>query len=87
MTAAEVLADTDALTGVLLYHVVDGMALTTAQFTALAEIPTMQGGVLRPLAVGGGIDLNSAATVVQGNIPFSNGLLHVMNAVLIPPAE
>ena len=82
-TVKGLLADPPALVRVLTYHVVAGR-LTSAQITHDSEQKTVEGGVLN-IAVNGGVTVNDA-TVVQADVEAENGVIHVINQVLIPAA-
>jgi uncharacterized surface protein with fasciclin (FAS1) repeats len=82
-TVQGLLADPPALVRVLTYHVVPGR-ITSAQITHDSEQKTVEGGVLK-LAVNGGVTVNDA-TVIQADVEAENGVIHVINRVLIPAA-
>ena len=77
------LADPPALARVLTYHVVPGR-VSSAQITHDSEQKTVEGGVLK-LAVNGGVTVNDA-TVIQADVEAENGVIHVIDQVLIPAA-
>ena len=77
------LADASALTRVLTYHVVPGR-ITSAQITHDTEQRTVEGGVLK-LGVNGGVTVNDA-TVIQADVEAENGVIHIIDRVLIPAA-
>lgn len=80
------LADTTALTGVLTYHVATGEILAE-QVVTLDEIPTLAtGNNISVEVVDGGVVLNGTANVITTDIMTSNGIIHVIDQVLIPPA-
>jgi uncharacterized surface protein with fasciclin (FAS1) repeats len=81
-TVQGLLADPPALVRVLTYHVVPGR-ITSAQITHDSEQKTVEGGVLT-LAVNG-VTVNDA-TVIQADVEAENGVIHVINRVLIPAA-
>jgi transforming growth factor-beta-induced protein len=70
------------LRAVLLYHVVKGK-VTAAQAMKLRSATTLNG---KPLAirVNGGKVLVGGATVTKADVTASNGVIHVINKVLIP---
>ena len=79
---------------VLTYHVVAGK-LTAADISAKikagngkAELTTVEGGKLTATESGGTITLTDAkggkSTVTQGDVMQSNGVVHVVDAVLMP---
>ena len=82
-TVQGLLADPAALVRVLTYHVVPGR-ITSAQITHDSEQKTIEGGVLK-LAVNGGVTVNDA-TVIQADVEAENGVIHVIDRVLIPAA-
>jgi uncharacterized surface protein with fasciclin (FAS1) repeats len=82
-TVQGLLADPPALVRVLTYHVVPGR-ITSAQITHDSEQKTVEGGVLT-IAVNGGVTVNDA-TVIQADVEAENGVIHVIDRVLIPAA-
>ena len=82
-TVNGLLADPPALARLLTYHVVPGR-ITSAQITHDSEQKTVEGGVLK-LAVNGGVTVNDA-TVIQADVEAENGVIHVIDRVLIPAA-
>jgi uncharacterized surface protein with fasciclin (FAS1) repeats len=67
---------------VLTYHVASGY-LPASKVVTMSSITTLQGGSL-PVTVNGSIVKVGTATVIQPNIVCSNGIVHVINAVLVP---
>ena len=82
-TVQGLLADPPALVRVVTYHVVAGR-LTSAQITQDSEQKTVEGGVLN-IAVNGGVTVNDA-TVIRADVEAENGVIHVIDRVLIPAA-
>jgi uncharacterized surface protein with fasciclin (FAS1) repeats len=82
-TVESLLADPAKLTDVLTYHVVPGR-VSAAEAAALSSTPTVQGTDL-PLAVNGGVEVGDAR-VVTADIEASNGVIHVIDRVLLPAA-
>ena len=72
------------LRAVLLYHVVPGR-VTSAQVAGLTSATTAQGGTLTVSASGGTVQINDA-TVTQADLAASNGIIHVIDTVLLPPS-
>jgi transforming growth factor-beta-induced protein len=70
------------LRAVLLYHVVRGR-VTAAQAMKLRAAKTLEGRSV-PIRVANGKVLVGGATVVKTDIGASNGIIHVINRVLIP---
>jgi uncharacterized surface protein with fasciclin (FAS1) repeats len=81
-TLATLAKNNAKLRAVLLYHVVKGKA-TAAQAMKLRSATTLNG---KPLAirVSGGKMLVGGATVTKADVTASNGVIHVINKVLIP---
>ena len=71
----------DALSAILTYHVVSGTVLSGD--LAAGEVPTVQGENVT-VAVTDGVMFNNA-TVVQADVITSNGVIHAIDAVLVPP--
>jgi uncharacterized surface protein with fasciclin (FAS1) repeats len=69
----------DQLTAILTYHVVPGRVLSTDLLGA-SSAKTLEG---RPLSIGLRV---GDANVVKADILCSNGVIHVIDAVLLPPA-
>jgi uncharacterized surface protein with fasciclin (FAS1) repeats len=75
----------EALQTVLLYHVVQDN-LSAFELTGLGSVATAQGGEVAITVDAGQIVLNGTSTVTISNVLGSNGVVHVVNAVLVPPA-
>lgn len=75
----------DQLAGILTYHVVPG-SIMASDVTAGA-VPTVNGGEFE-IATDGGVTITDAqgntAQVVQTDIVTSNGVIHVIDTVLLP---
>ncbi len=78
------LNDPAALKNVLLYHVVLGR-VTSAQVVRLSTAKTVQGANLNISAEDGTVKVNDA-TVTDTDIPAVNGVIHVIDTVLLPPS-
>jgi uncharacterized surface protein with fasciclin (FAS1) repeats len=85
LTADELLADTETLTAILTYHVV-GAELLAADVVAggSTEVETVNGAML-PVTVDGDSVMVGDANVVATDVMASNGVIHVIDAVLLPP--
>ncbi len=75
------LADKDALRKVLLYHDVAGK-VTASDVVKLSSVPTAQGSNVM-VDSSNGVKINNA-TVVKADIMASNGIIHVIDTVLLP---
>jgi len=79
----EILADpTGALTNILLYHVVGAQALST-DLSDGQSIATLQGQSVSVNISGGMVMINNA-NVIAADLLAENGVVHVIDAVLIP---
>jgi transforming growth factor-beta-induced protein len=83
---AALLADTDLLSSILLYHVVAGEALA-ADVVGLDAVTTVEGSDIAIKVEDGNVYLNDSIQVIITDIEASNGVLHVIDGVLLPPAE
>ena len=79
------LKDKAKLKTVLLYHVVKGK-VTAKQVMEMDSAKTLAGQSV-PVEVDGGIVMIGDAKVVKADIMASNGIIHVIDAVLMPEAE
>lgn len=75
----------DQLVQILLYHVVSGKVMA-AQAVKLDSADTLAGQSLTLEVVDGTLMINDAS-VVAADVMASNGVIHVINAVLIPSAD
>ncbi len=73
----------DALTSILTYHVVDGAVLSTD--LADGAVATLQGEDVT-VAVTDGVVLNDSVNVVIADVPASNGVIHAIDGVIVPPS-
>jgi uncharacterized surface protein with fasciclin (FAS1) repeats len=72
----------DALTAVLTYHVVPGKVL--AADVTDGEVATAQGENIT-ISTMGGVKVNDA-NVIATDVMASNGVIHVIDAVIVPPS-
>ncbi len=86
LTAEELLADTETLTSILTYHVVEG-EVPAADVVTLdgEEVPTVNGATVEIGVDGETVTVNDA-TVTATDIFATNGVIHVIDSVLLPPA-
>jgi uncharacterized surface protein with fasciclin (FAS1) repeats len=75
-----------ALRRVLLYHVVEGN-ITAARVVKLHSAKTLAGPMISIRVRGGSVFINTSTKVVKTDIGASNGTIHVINKVLLPPAS
>jgi transforming growth factor-beta-induced protein len=74
-----------ALRDILLYHVVDG-AVMAEDVVGLSAAPTLQGQEISITVSDGQVSLNDNVQVIITDIQASNGVIHVVDAVLLPAA-
>ena len=84
-TVDALLADIPALTDILLYHVLDGAAVLSTQLSD-GQTATMLNGSDITVTINNGVFINTTSQVTLADIPASNGVIHVVNGVLLPPA-
>ncbi len=80
-TVEALLADIPKLTSILTYHVVSGK-VTAGQVVELSEAKTIQGSMVK-IDASDGVMINNS-TVVTADVMASNGVIHVIDTVLIP---
>jgi uncharacterized surface protein with fasciclin (FAS1) repeats len=73
------------LRSVLLYHVAKGN-LKAAEVATLKSAPTLNGKRVRIAVRAKSVYLNGNSRVTKADVGASNGTIHVINRVLIPPA-
>ena len=78
--------DPDRLRAVLTYHVAKGR-LPAAKVVKRTRIKTVNGASIRVRVRGRRVTLNGTARVTKTDIAASNGVIHVINRVLIPPTN
>ena len=74
---------------ILTYHVISGAAVSAKQAMAMktpTSPPTVEGATLQIKTVNGKVMVNNA-TVIKADIKASNGVIHVINTVLMPPSK
>jgi uncharacterized surface protein with fasciclin (FAS1) repeats len=76
----------DQLTAVLTYHVVSGKVMA-ADVVKLSEAKTVNGASLKISTTGEKVMINDTATVAKADISASNGVIHVIDTVLLPPTK
>lgn len=75
----------DQLSAILLYHVVAGKVMSS-DLKGTVEAETLQGDSIEIIAASGKVSVNGA-NVVSADVAASNGVIHVIDAVLLPPAK
>ena len=81
-TIEHLLANPDQLREILLYHVVPGR-VTASQVVTLSNATTAQGSDVNIRVAGGSVMIDNA-TVTATDIETSNGVIHVIDTVILP---
>ena len=84
-TVEALLADIPALTDILLYHVVAGEVLAE-DVVMLDEAETLLGEMVSIRVENGMVFINDAQVIIT-DIVADNGVIHVIDSVLLPPQE
>ena len=85
ITAEDLLAN-PALADILLYHVISGEFLAADVIAAVPfEVATLGGQTLSIEVIDGNVFVNGAQ-VILADVMASNGVIHVIDSVLMPPA-
>ena len=84
----ELLEDKKALAGILTYHVISGkvMAKDAIELDGKSA-KTVNGKEVKITVKDGKVYLNGKAVVIKADIETSNGVIHVIDTVLLPPSE
>jgi uncharacterized surface protein with fasciclin (FAS1) repeats len=76
------------LKSVLLYHVVKGKVPASTVVTLNGKsAKTLNGASVKIAVKGGKVYLNGSTQVTKTDVMASNGVIHVINKVLLPPAN
>jgi uncharacterized surface protein with fasciclin (FAS1) repeats len=75
----------DQLKGILLYHVVSGKVMS-GDIKGTVNAASLQGAPLKVVASAAGVTVDNA-NVVKADIGADNGVIHVIDAVVLPPAK
>ncbi len=84
-TVEGLLEDPEALANILLYHVVPGKVMA-AQVSDGLTATTAQGATVTFTVADGAVKINDA-NIVTTDIEASNGVIHVIDSVILPPAD
>jgi uncharacterized surface protein with fasciclin (FAS1) repeats len=75
----------DKLAGILKYHVVEGRVYSEDALAAKAA-KTLQGASVK-ISVKDGAAFVDGAKIITTDIDASNGVIHVIDSVILPPAK
>lgn len=85
-TVESLLADPQKLAAILTYHVVPGKVMAGDIVTANGAEPKTLNGQSLDIALRGGKVFVNSAQVTKADIVASNGVIHVIDTVLLPTA-
>lgn len=74
------------LADVLQYHVVDG-SVGSSDLSDGMSVATVQGGDITVGISGDTVTLNGTATLIATDVETANGIIHVIDTVILPPTE
>ncbi len=74
------------LTAILTYHVLPGEVMSSAIGMQTLDPATVQGAAVKVVGSSTGVMVNDAK-VVTADVDASNGVIHVIDKVLLPPAK
>ena len=83
-TVQALLADIPKLTAILTYHVVAGTVMAADLVKMDGQSAKTVNGASLNISTTGGVELNSSTSVVQTDIACTNGVIHVIDSVLLP---
>lgn len=79
-------SDINKVAEVLMYHVIAGAGVAAGDLKKTQFVETLQGEDIFIAKFGGGVTVNGATRVVIPDVYSSNGVVHVVDSVLIPPS-
>lgn len=82
-TVEALLNDIPTLTSILTYHVVPGQVFS-GDVVNVTEAPTLQGQAIDVAVTNGIVVLNGESTVVATDLLATNGVIHVIDRVILP---
>lgn len=83
-TVEALLNDIPALTKILTYHVSGSYYPAGALLGQRGRVPTLEGSYLHVDATGSGVVINGSSTVTAADVFASNGVVHLVDNVLLP---
>jgi uncharacterized surface protein with fasciclin (FAS1) repeats len=85
-TVEALLADLPKLTAILTYHVVAGKVMAADVMTMGGKSAATVNGAVLEISTNDGLHLNGVSKVVTTDIECTNGVIHIIDSVLLPPA-
>ena len=83
-TVDALLADIPKLTAILTYHVVAGTVMAADVLTMDGQSAKTVNGASLKISTTDGVKLNGSTSVVKTDIACTNGVIHVIDSVLLP---
>ena len=83
-TVESLLADIPKLTAIMTYHVVAGKVMASDVMTLDGKTAATVNGATVAISTQNGVKLNGTSTVVTTDIACTNGVIHVIDSVLLP---
>ena len=84
-TVDALLKDIPKLTSILTYHVLGAKVMAADVMTMDGKSAKTVNGAEVKISTQGGVKLNGTANVVKTDIACTNGVIHVLDAVILPP--
>ncbi len=84
-TVEALLADLPKLTAILTYHVVAGKVRAADVMTMDGKSAATVNGGMVSISTKDGVHINDSVKVVTTDIECTNGVIHVIDSVLLPP--
>ena len=85
-TVEALLADKEKLTSILTYHVVSGKVMAADIVKSNGATPNTVNGLPLDIVVRGGKVYVNGINVVTADVQASNGVIHIIDAVILPQA-
>lgn len=85
-TVDKLLKDVPKLTAILTYHVLGSKVMAADVMKMDGKTAKTVNGADLKITTQGGVSLNGSVHVTKTDIDCSNGVIHVVDAVLMPPA-
>jgi uncharacterized surface protein with fasciclin (FAS1) repeats len=85
-TVDALLKDIPKLTAILTYHVVAGKVMAADVLTMDGKSAATVNGAEVKISTTGGVKLNGLINVIKTDIECTNGVIHIVDAVVLPPA-
>jgi uncharacterized surface protein with fasciclin (FAS1) repeats len=84
-TVEALLADVPKLTAILTYHVIAGKVMAADVMAMNGKAAATVNGAQVKISTTDGVKLNGTSTVIKTDIECTNGVIHVIDTVIMPP--